>query len=128
MEGSTLAKLYRERSLVSHRVAQVRRQRSPDAGSGSRPDRRPASGRTGGATATPTWRTEPEVAAPAESAQVTPISAVKRPVVAITGAAHGLGLALTARLAASDLVGRVVAIDGSRGDVSGVTWRIVDVR
>ncbi|HUC21413.1 MAG TPA: NAD-dependent epimerase/dehydratase family protein [Streptosporangiaceae bacterium] len=50
------------------------------------------------------------------------------PVVAVTGAARGLGLALTARLAASDLIGRVVAIDESRGDVSGVTWRIVDVR
>jgi nucleoside-diphosphate-sugar epimerase len=51
-----------------------------------------------------------------------------RPVVAVTGAATGLGLALTERLAHSPLVGRVVAIDGSRGDVSGVTWRIVDVR
>ena len=51
-----------------------------------------------------------------------------RPVVAITGAAHGLGLALTTRLASSDLVDRVVAIDGTRGDVKGVTWRIVDVR
>jgi nucleoside-diphosphate-sugar epimerase len=50
------------------------------------------------------------------------------PVVAVTGAARGLGLALTTRLAASDLIGRVVAIDESRGDVSGVTWRIVDVR
>ncbi len=50
------------------------------------------------------------------------------PVVAVTGAARGLGLALTSRLAASPLVGRVVAIDDSRGDVSGVTWRIADVR
>ncbi|HEY2506703.1 MAG TPA: NAD-dependent epimerase/dehydratase family protein [Streptosporangiaceae bacterium] len=48
--------------------------------------------------------------------------------VAVTGAAHGLGLALTTRLADSSLVGRVVALDGQRGDVSGVTWRIVDVR
>ncbi len=51
-----------------------------------------------------------------------------RPVVAVTGAARGLGLALTARLAQSPLVGRVVALDDNRGDVSGVTWRIVDVR
>jgi nucleoside-diphosphate-sugar epimerase len=51
-----------------------------------------------------------------------------RPVVAVTGAAHGFGLALTARLAHSPLVWRVVAIDDTRGDVSGVTWRIVDVR
>ncbi len=51
-----------------------------------------------------------------------------RPVVAVTGAARGLGLALTRRLAQSPLVGRVVALDDHRGDVSGVTWRIVDVR
>jgi nucleoside-diphosphate-sugar epimerase len=50
------------------------------------------------------------------------------PVIAITGAARGLGLALTTRLAEAPHVGRVVAIDGNRGDVSGVTWRIVDVR
>ncbi len=50
------------------------------------------------------------------------------PVVAVTGAAHGLGLALTARLAESAQVGRVVAIDDHRGDVTGVTWRVVDVR
>ena len=49
-------------------------------------------------------------------------------VVAVTGAAHGLGLALTARLAESAQVGRVVAIDDHRGDVTGVTWRVVDVR
>ncbi len=41
---------------------------------------------------------------------------------------QGLGLALTRRLAQSPLVGRVVALDTHRGDVSGVTWRIVDVR
>jgi nucleoside-diphosphate-sugar epimerase len=57
-----------------------------------------------------------------------PPAAGMRPVVAVTGAAHGLGLALTTRLAESALVGRVVAIDDIRGDVSGVTWRIVDVR
>ncbi len=56
------------------------------------------------------------------------VGSQQRPVVAITGAARGLGLALTTRLANSDLVGRVVAIDGTRGDVKGVTWRIVDVR
>jgi nucleoside-diphosphate-sugar epimerase len=56
------------------------------------------------------------------------LSDASRPVVAVTGAARGLGLALTARLAQSPLVGRVVAIDDNRGDVSGVTWRIVDVR
>ena len=48
--------------------------------------------------------------------------------VAVTGAASGLGHALTVRLAASGRVGRVVAIDGHRGDATGVTWRVVDVR
>ena len=48
--------------------------------------------------------------------------------VAVTGAAHGLGHALAARLAVSARVGRVVAIDDHRGDVAGVTWRLADVR
>jgi nucleoside-diphosphate-sugar epimerase len=65
---------------------------------------------------------------PAARAYETSPAASLRPVVAVTGAAHGLGLALTTRLAESALVGRVVAIDDIRGDVSGVTWRIVDVR
>jgi nucleoside-diphosphate-sugar epimerase len=50
------------------------------------------------------------------------------PVVAVTGAARGLGHALTVRLASSARIGRVVAIDDHRGDVTGVTWRVVDVR
>jgi nucleoside-diphosphate-sugar epimerase len=50
------------------------------------------------------------------------------PVVAVTGAARGLGHALTIRLAASARIGRVVAIDDHRGDVTGVHWRVVDVR
>jgi nucleoside-diphosphate-sugar epimerase len=49
-------------------------------------------------------------------------------VVAITGAAHGVGHALAVRLAASAAVRRVVAIDDHRGDVVGVTWRLADVR
>jgi nucleoside-diphosphate-sugar epimerase len=49
-------------------------------------------------------------------------------VVAVTGAARGLGHALTVRLASSARIGRVVAIDDHRGDVTGVTWRVVDVR
>ncbi len=47
---------------------------------------------------------------------------------AVTGAARGLGHALTTRLAASARIGRVVAIDDHRGDVTGVHWRVVDVR
>ncbi len=50
------------------------------------------------------------------------------PVVAITGAAHGPGHALAARLARSTRVGKVVAIDDHRGDVTGVIWRLADVR
>ncbi len=50
------------------------------------------------------------------------------PVVAITGAAHGLGHALAVKLAASARVSRVVAIDDHRGDVAGVVWRLADVR
>ena len=50
------------------------------------------------------------------------------PVVAVTGAAAGIGHALTVRLAASPKVKRVIAIDGQRGDIAGVTWRVADVR
>jgi nucleoside-diphosphate-sugar epimerase len=50
------------------------------------------------------------------------------PVVAVTGAAGGIGYALTVRLAASPKVKKVIAIDGQRGDVAGVTWRVADVR
>jgi nucleoside-diphosphate-sugar epimerase len=50
------------------------------------------------------------------------------PVVAITGAARGLGHALALRLAESASIRRVVAIDDHRGDVTGVTWRLADVR
>jgi nucleoside-diphosphate-sugar epimerase len=49
-------------------------------------------------------------------------------VVAVTGAARGIGHALAQRLAASPNVGRVVAIDDHRGDATGVTWRLADVR
>jgi nucleoside-diphosphate-sugar epimerase len=49
-------------------------------------------------------------------------------VAAVTGAAHGVGHALAARLAGSDAVSKVVAIDDHRGDVAGVVWRLADVR
>ena len=48
--------------------------------------------------------------------------------VAITGAARGLGHALALRLAASPAARRVIAIDDHRGDVVGVTWRLADIR
>ena len=57
-----------------------------------------------------------------------PAARGRGPVVAVTGAARGLGHALTVRLAASARIGRVVAIDDHRGDVTGVHWRVVDVR
>ncbi|ASU82722.1 NAD-dependent dehydratase [Nocardiopsis gilva YIM 90087] len=53
------------------------------------------------------------------------------PVVAVTGAASGVGRLLVERLAQaqdSGNIGRVVAIDAHRGDAEGVTWRIADVR
>ena len=50
------------------------------------------------------------------------------PVVAVTGAAAGIGYALTVRLAASPTVKKVIAIDAQRGDIAGVTWRVADVR
>src|SRR6201985_578736 len=50
------------------------------------------------------------------------------PVVAVTGAARGIGRALTVRLAASPGDKKVTAIDSDRGDITGVTWRVADVR
>lgn len=51
-----------------------------------------------------------------------------RPVVAITGAASGVGHRLALRLAASEEVRKVVAIDERRADVPGAQWRVLDVR
>ncbi|MBB4918092.1 nucleoside-diphosphate-sugar epimerase [Streptosporangium saharense] len=50
------------------------------------------------------------------------------PVVAVTGAASGIGRAFLAKVASSADFRRVVAIDEQRGDVSDVTWRVLDVR
>jgi nucleoside-diphosphate-sugar epimerase len=50
------------------------------------------------------------------------------PVVAVTGAASGVGQALALRLVASDEVRKVVAIDERRGEVPGASWRVLDVR
>jgi nucleoside-diphosphate-sugar epimerase len=49
-------------------------------------------------------------------------------VVAVTGAASGVGHALVTRLAQAPGIKRVVAIDDHRGDATGVTWRVTDVR
>jgi nucleoside-diphosphate-sugar epimerase len=49
------------------------------------------------------------------------------PVVAVTGAAHGIGELLVRRLATSPAVKKVIAIDTIRGDVPEATWRLVDI-
>lgn len=49
------------------------------------------------------------------------------PVVAVTGAASGVGHALAARLAGEEGVRKVVAVDDRRGDLQGVVWRVLDV-
>jgi nucleoside-diphosphate-sugar epimerase len=48
-------------------------------------------------------------------------------VVAVTGAASGLGLVSARVLAADPAVGRVIGIDTRRGHVEGATWRLHDV-
>ncbi|MEV0591479.1 NAD-dependent epimerase/dehydratase family protein [Nonomuraea cavernae] len=52
----------------------------------------------------------------------------RQPVVAVTGAASGLGRELLARLVSSADFRRVVAIDEERGDIQEATWRVIDVR
>ena len=106
---------------MSNRVAQVRHERSHGEESAAPAARR----RNGKPDGSPGETAQAMVAA--RAFEPSPAASL-RPIVAVTGAAHGLGLALTTRLAESALVGRVVAIDDIRGDVRGVTWRIVDVR
>jgi nucleoside-diphosphate-sugar epimerase len=52
----------------------------------------------------------------------------RQPVVAVTGAASGLGRELLARLVSAADFRRVVAIDEQRGDIQEATWRVIDVR
>ncbi len=54
--------------------------------------------------------------------------ASRGPVVAVTGAAAGVGALLTERLAASEEIKRVVAIDERRGECADAEWHILDVR
>ena len=131
------ATLSREHTRVSNRDTQVRPRRSleatPSGRQGHLVTSREPRGRPGRAGR---WRRrrggrQAPRRQPARVPPVAPGSSAERgrgPVVAVTGAASGLGHALTTRLAASDRVGRVVAIDGHRGDATGVTWRVVDVR
>lgn len=48
--------------------------------------------------------------------------------IAVTGAASGVGAALVSRLAESDEVKQVVAIDERRGDCAAAQWHVLDVR
>lgn len=54
----------------------------------------------------------------------------KRPVVAVTGAATGVGRLAAERLAGADGVRRVIGVDVERPevDLDAVTWRVADVR
>src|SRR5690242_5136439 len=72
--------------------------------------------------------TRASAAAQAGAAQKGGAQGQPMPVVAVTGAARGIGRALTVRLAASPGVKKVIAIDSHRGDIAGVTWRVADVR
>lgn len=53
---------------------------------------------------------------------------VRGPVVAVTGAASGVGALLTERLAASEEIKQVIAIDERRGECAQAQWHILDVR
>ncbi|QKW09034.1 SDR family oxidoreductase [Streptomyces sp. NA04227] len=51
-----------------------------------------------------------------------------KPVVAVTGAAQGIGAALVERLAASEDIKQVLAIDERRGECEAAEWHLLDVR
>lgn len=53
---------------------------------------------------------------------------MRGPVVAVTGAASGVGALLTERLAASEEIKQVIAIDERRGECAAAQWHILDVR
>lgn len=68
------------------------------------------------------------MSSPAAAAQATVRSRrTRKPVIAVTGAADGVGRALAERLAGRADVAKVVAVDDRRGDVAGVTWRVFDL-
>ena len=76
----------------------------------------------------PTLRNGRRQVRPERSVRRERSTAAAPPVVAVTGAARGVGHALVVRLADSLHIGRVVAVDDHRGDAAGVTWRLADVR
>lgn len=76
-----------------------------------------------------------QAGAPAETPQEDDIETPRRgpgpstrPVVAVTGAASGLGHRVALLLAENEQVKRLIAIDERRGDIPGAQWRIMDVR
>ena len=107
--------LSREKHTVTNARRPVRPERSDAPRTGTRANAARASATRAGAAR--------ESAARESGAQGQP-----NPVVAVTGAARGIGRALTLRLAASPEVKKVIAIDSDRGDIAGVTWRVADVR
>ncbi|MEC4018328.1 SDR family oxidoreductase [Streptomyces sp. H27-D2] len=54
--------------------------------------------------------------------------AARRPVIAVTGAASGVGALLTQQLVNSEEVKQVVAIDERRGEAAEAHWHVLDVR
>ena len=62
------------------------------------------------------------------SSSETHVRAARTPTVAVTGAASGVGALLTERLAASDEIKQVIALDERRGEVSEAQWHTLDVR
>jgi nucleoside-diphosphate-sugar epimerase len=129
---------------VSNREAKVRRGRSTGQPSSAAADaaadprepldqagnRKKGTPRRGAGASLPGASEAPaaETLGKSEAAPPDPAPEPARPVVAVTGAARGLGQALVSRLATSDRIGRVIAIDDHRGEATGVTWRVVDVR
>jgi nucleoside-diphosphate-sugar epimerase len=104
---------------------QVRAQRSEDA---PHPQRKPRTKRTVVASATAGTTATGETPAATGRPVAAPRQRRGGPVIAVTGAAHGVGELLVRRLTASDAVKKVIAIDTIRGDVAAATWRLVDVR
>ncbi|MEU2722426.1 SDR family oxidoreductase [Streptomyces smyrnaeus] len=56
------------------------------------------------------------------------VRAARTPTVAVTGAAAGVGALLTERLAASEEIKQVIALDERRGEVTEAQWHTLDVR
>ncbi|MCX3285129.1 MULTISPECIES: SDR family oxidoreductase [Streptomyces] len=71
---------------------------------------------------------DPQVRAARNQSTSSASPAARGPVVAVTGAAYGVGALLTERLAASDEVKQVLAIDERRGECAAAQWHILDVR